>query len=52
MQREDAMAGGQGAYPYSLLGIDERVERFEKRRRELWDRLEPAHALVAFEREP
>jgi len=42
MERENALNGESRAYPYTLLGIDKRVEHFEQRRRSLWDRLERA----------
>jgi hypothetical protein len=45
MEREDAMAGEAKEYPYSLLGIDERVQQLEQRRRALWGRLESLVAI-------
>lgn len=45
MQREDAIAGGAREYPYSLLGIDERVECWEQRHRALWGKLKSLVAI-------
>ena len=38
MEQEDRERGEAGSYPHTLLGIDERVERLEQKRRALLDR--------------